>query len=84
MMSLEGTPEELLPSPQNNPSTVTECIPCTQRTVRPNNTKTLALAAEKSLLQRHARRQVAYALKTPTPPRLSAKPFYRKDEKGCG
>ena len=63
MMSLKGTLEELLPSPQNNPSTVTECIPCTQPTVRQNNTEILELEAEKSLLQRHTRRQVAYALK---------------------
>ena len=45
-----------------------------------NNTKTSEFGAEKGLLQGHARRLVAQALKTPNSSRkLSAKHFYRED-----
>ena len=53
---------------------------CLTHSEAKNNTKTSEFGAEKGLLQGHARRLVAQALKTPNSSRkLSAKHFYRED-----
>ena len=56
---------------------------CVQCAGRSNNTKMLELGAEKGLLQSHAQKWVAYALKKIlSSPKLLAKAFYRKGEEG--
>ena len=47
--------------------------PRARHTVRPNNTKTLEFGAQKGLLQGHARRWVAHALKTLNSPKAFSK-----------
>ena len=43
---------------------LSNAISCTQHTVRPSNTNSSEFGTEKGLLQDHARRRVAYVLKT--------------------
>ena len=50
---------------------------CAQHTMRPNNTKTSELGAEKGLLQGHARRQVACTQKTLSSPKFCSKAFLK-------
>ena len=56
-----------------NPHVLSNASLCAQCTVRPNNTKTSEFGAEKGLLQGHARRRVAHALKTLNSPQAFRK-----------
>ena len=56
---------------------------CARCTVRPSNTKTSEFGAEKALLQGHARRRVAHALKSPElPESFQQSPFLGKVREG--
>ena len=57
--------------------------PYSQHTVRSNNTKMLEFGTEEDSLQGHAKKWVARALKIPSSPKLSAKPFYEKGKRGA-